>query len=163
MQFSQPVRGIDIVLYGAEGAQDHGAGGPEASLRVGVARASTQDTAITAVAPQGTRIMRFDDDATTAQALLSGQVDAIGVNTIIGRADRQAMNPSANYEPKFVLRQQPNGIAVRRGQSRSAPVDQHVRRRRSRPTASSTRSTGSGSNAPLPELPVLLIAPWTHR
>jgi polar amino acid transport system substrate-binding protein len=80
-----------------------------------VARASTQDTAIAAVAPQGTRIMRFDDDATTAQALLSNQIDAIGVNTITAR-QLQAMNPSAEYEYKFVLRHQPNGITLRRDQ-----------------------------------------------
>jgi polar amino acid transport system substrate-binding protein len=60
--------------------------------------------------------MRFDDDATTAQALLSNQIDAIGVNMITAR-QIQGMNPSANYEPKIVLRHQPNGITVRRGQS----------------------------------------------
>jgi polar amino acid transport system substrate-binding protein len=115
VQFCIPYSSIDIVLM-APADRKIAAAADMASLRVGVARASTQDTAISAIAPQGTRIMRFDDDATTAQALLSNQIDAIGVNMITAR-QIQGMNPSANYEPKIVLRHQPNGITVRRGQS----------------------------------------------
>jgi polar amino acid transport system substrate-binding protein len=115
VQFCIPYSSIDIVLM-APADRKIAAAVDLASLRVGVARASTQDTAISAVAPQGTRIMRFDDDATTAQALLSNQIDAIGVNMITAR-QIQGMNPAANYEPKFVLRHQPNGITVRRNQT----------------------------------------------
>ena len=39
-----------------------------------------------------------------------------GVNTITGK-QIQTMNPGAGYETKFVLRHQPNGITLRRGQS----------------------------------------------
>jgi polar amino acid transport system substrate-binding protein len=35
---------------------------------VGVARASTQDVALTRSRPQGTEIRRFDDDASAMQA-----------------------------------------------------------------------------------------------
>ncbi len=115
VQFCIPYSSIDIVLMAPKPTKISAAA-DLATLRVGVARASTQDTAIAAVAPQGTRIMRFDDDATTAQALLSHQIDAIGVNTITAR-QLQTMNPSAEYEYKFVLRHQPNGITLRRGQS----------------------------------------------
>jgi polar amino acid transport system substrate-binding protein len=115
VQFAIPYSSIDIVLLAPKSRNIAGAA-DLASLRVGVARASTQDTAISAVAPQATRIMRFDDDATTAQAILSGQIDAIGVNTITAR-QIQAMNPGAEYETKFVLRHQPNGITLRRGQT----------------------------------------------
>ena len=115
VQFSIPYSSIDIVLM-APKDQDRRRGGPASRCSVGVARASTQDTAISAIAPQDARIMRFDDDATTAQALLSGQIDSIGVNTITAR-QIQAMNPSAGYETKFVLRHQPNGITLRRGQT----------------------------------------------
>jgi polar amino acid transport system substrate-binding protein len=114
VQFCIPYSSIDIVLMAPKSRNITGPA-DLASLRVGVARASTQDTAIAAIAPQGTRIMRFDDDSTTAQALLSNQIDAIGVNTITA-PQLQAMNPSANYEYKFVLRHQPNGITLRRGQ-----------------------------------------------
>jgi len=115
VQFCIPYSSIDIVLM-APADRKIAAAADLAALKVGVARASTQDTAISGVAPQGTRIMRFDDDATTAQALLSNQIDAIGVNTITAQ-QIQTMNPQAKYEAKFVLRHQPNGITVRRGQT----------------------------------------------
>jgi polar amino acid transport system substrate-binding protein len=115
VQFSIPYSSLDIVLLAPKSAKIASAADLK-PLKVGVARASTQDTAITAAAPQGTRIMRFDDDATSAQALLSRQIDAIGVNTITAKQIKD-MNPSADYEAKMVLRHQPNGIAIRRGQT----------------------------------------------
>lgn len=115
VQFSNPYSNLDIVLMAPQATK---LAAPEdlKSLKVGVARASTQDTAVTAIAPEGTEIMRFDDDATTAQALLSGQIDVIGVNTVVGK-QIQDMDPGAAYESKLVLRHQYNGIALRRGSS----------------------------------------------
>ena len=113
VQFAIPYSSIDILLVAPKQQKISGPAVLK-TLRVGVARASTQDTALSAVVPQGTRIMRFDDDATTAQALLSRQIDAIGVNNITLR-QIQTMNPGADYEPKFALRHQPNGITLRRG------------------------------------------------
>ena len=49
-------------------------------LTIGVPRSSTQDTDVTKNAPAGTNILRFDSDAATIQALLSGQVQAVGAN-----------------------------------------------------------------------------------
>jgi polar amino acid transport system substrate-binding protein len=115
VQFAIPYSSIDILLVAPKQRKISGPADLQ-SLRVGVARASTQDTAITALAPPGTRIMRFDDDATTAQALLSNQVDAMGVNNVTLR-QLQMMNPGADYESKFALRHQPNGITLRRGQT----------------------------------------------
>jgi polar amino acid transport system substrate-binding protein len=85
-------------------------------LKVGVARASTQDTALTSLLPKGTQILRFDDDATAAQAFLSGQVDALGTNNVIG-PQLAAANPTMEIEKKLVLRSQYQGITVRRGSS----------------------------------------------
>ena len=81
---------------------------------MGVARASTQDVALTAIAPQGTEIRRFDDDASAMQALISGQVDAIGCSTTVA-AQINKRQPGA-FEPKFVLRQQEMAVAMRPGQ-----------------------------------------------
>jgi polar amino acid transport system substrate-binding protein len=89
--------------------------GPEdlKSVSISVARASTQDTAITAVAPQGTSIKRFDDDATALQALISGQVQAMGAsNTILAQLNKDY--PQLNMEPKITLREQANGMAFRK-------------------------------------------------
>jgi ABC-type amino acid transport substrate-binding protein len=82
-------------------------------VTIGVARASTQDTAISAVAPQGTQLKRFDDDATALQALISGQVQAMGAsNTILAQLNKDY--PQMNIEPKLTLKEQANGMAFRK-------------------------------------------------
>jgi len=113
--FSIPYSSIDIEVLAPKGTKIAAVADLKA-LKVGVARASTQDTAISAIAPAGTHIMRFDDDSTTAQAMLSGQIEVIGVNNITAKQIMD-MNPTANYEVKMVLRHQPNGITLRRGQA----------------------------------------------
>ena len=58
---------------------------------------------------------RFDDDPSTYQALITGQVDAIAETGITG--DKiYADNPQANVERKFILLQQPNGVTMRKDQ-----------------------------------------------
>jgi polar amino acid transport system substrate-binding protein len=82
-------------------------------VTIGVARASTQDTAISAIAPSGTAIKRFDDDATALQALISGQVAAMGAsNTILAQLNKDY--PQMNIEPKLTLKEQANGMAFRK-------------------------------------------------
>jgi polar amino acid transport system substrate-binding protein len=83
------------------------------AVTISVARASTQDTAISAIAPQGTAVKRFDDDATALQALISGQVQAMGAsNTILAQLNKDY--PQLNIEPKLTLREQANGMAFRK-------------------------------------------------
>jgi polar amino acid transport system substrate-binding protein len=83
------------------------------AVTIGVARASTQDTAISGIAPPGTAIKRFDDDATALQALISGQVQALGAsNTILAQLHKDY--PQLNIEPKITLREQANGMAFRK-------------------------------------------------
>jgi polar amino acid transport system substrate-binding protein len=113
VQFSKPYAAATIVLLAAKKTNVKGAADLK-GLRVGVARASTQDIALTAVAPPGTEIRRFDDDASAMQALISGQVDAIGCSTTVA-AQINKRQPGA-YEPKFVLKQQEMAVALRPGQ-----------------------------------------------
>lgn len=83
------------------------------NVSIAVARASTQDTAISAIAPPGTQIRRFDDDATALQALISGQTQAIGAsNTILAQLTKDY--PQMQIEPKITLREQANGMAFRK-------------------------------------------------
>ncbi|HEX7889373.1 MAG TPA: transporter substrate-binding domain-containing protein [Ramlibacter sp.] len=111
--FSKPYSAATIVLFG-EKKKAIGKAEDLKGARVGVARASTQDVALTAIAPQGTEIRRFDDDASAMQALISGQVDAIGCSTTVA-AQINKRQPGA-FEPKFVLRQQEMAVAMRPGQ-----------------------------------------------
>jgi polar amino acid transport system substrate-binding protein len=113
VQFSRPYSAATIVLYGARKSSIKGPADLKGT-RVAVARASTQDTALTAIAPEGTEIRRFDDDASAMQALLSGQVDAIGCSTTVAAAITQRAGDA--YESKLVLRQQFMAVAMRQGQ-----------------------------------------------
>lgn len=115
VDFSQPYAAATIVLYGKTSATIKSAADLK-PLRVGVARASTQDIAVTKAAPEGTEIRRFDDDASAMQALLSGQVDAIGCSvTVAAQIAKRA--PANTFENKFTLVQQAMGIVVRPGQA----------------------------------------------
>ncbi len=113
--FSKPYSAATIVLYGSKKIPIKGAADLK-NVRVGVARASTQDVAVTAMAPQGTEIRRFDDDASAMQALISGQVDAIGCSTTVAAQIAKRV-PAGTFEDKFVLRQQEMAVAMRPGQA----------------------------------------------
>ncbi len=81
---------------------------------VGVTRATTNDIVLTRLAPPGVNIQRYDDDASTSQAMLAGQVDAI----VAGRALSLAIsgrNPAQKLKIKFVVAEAPMSIGIRRG------------------------------------------------
>src|SRR5690554_4572245 len=114
VDFSDPYVGIQISVYGEK---DIEISEPEdlEGITIGVARASTQDTGITELAPEGAHIQRFDDDASAVQALLSGQVDVIGCsNTVIAQLEQMA---PGRFDVKFDISEQVQGIAVRPGSS----------------------------------------------
>jgi len=113
--FSKPYAAATIVLLAGKKANIKGPADLK-GVRVGVARASTQDIALIAVAPPGTEIRRFDDDASGMQALMSGQIDALGCSTTVA-AQIEKRAPANTYEEKFVLKQQVMGIAMRPGQT----------------------------------------------
>ena len=56
------------------------------SDRVGVPRGATQDLILTPSAPASATIMRYDDEATGLQALISGQIDLVGTGLLVSRA-----------------------------------------------------------------------------
>lgn len=114
VSFSQPYAAATIVLYG-QTKDNIKSGADLKGKRIGVARASTQDIAVTKAAPEGTEIRRFDDDASAMQALLSGQVDAIGCSLTVAAQIAKRV-PANTFENKFNLLQQGMGIAMRPGQ-----------------------------------------------
>jgi polar amino acid transport system substrate-binding protein len=81
---------------------------------VGATLGTLEEIAFSAAAPAGTKILRYNDQATTVQSFLSGQVDLIVTgNAIAAEVIRQ--NPAKGIESKFVLRQSPCHIGVRKG------------------------------------------------
>ena len=113
VQFSIPYSAIEIQLLGPKTTKITSFS-DIANLKVSVARASSQDTALTAQAPKSTTILRFDDDASAGQAYLSGQADLIGSNNVTA-LQLAATNPAKGIEKKLALRSQYQGITLRRG------------------------------------------------
>ena len=112
VDFSTPYAGISIGVFGAT---DIAVAKPEdlSGKSIGVARASTQDTAVTKIAPKDAKIQRFDDDSSAVQALLSGQVELIGVSNVVATQIEKAA--PGRFNQKLQLSQQVQGIAVRKG------------------------------------------------
>ncbi|MBB1496548.1 transporter substrate-binding domain-containing protein [Paracoccus sp. MC1862] len=113
IQYSRPYAANQLSVV-APKEMAAASGADLAGKRVGVPRAAAQDTALTAEAPEA-NILRFDDDAATIQALLSGQVDAVGGNQIyIQRLE--AARPGV-YENKMPLTALYNGAGSRLGET----------------------------------------------
>jgi polar amino acid transport system substrate-binding protein len=81
---------------------------------IGVTQGALEDLELTDKAPEGVEIQRFEDNSITVSALLAGQVDLIATgNTIAGKVIQD--NPDAGIENKFVMKNSPCYIGVRRG------------------------------------------------
>jgi len=113
VQFSKPYSGLKIILLASkkhkiEKIED------ARNLRIGVPKAAAQDTLITNLLGDIPNIRRFDDDSSTIQALVSGQVDAIGGNTTY-KMNLDRLEPGNDYEQKVVFREQWQGITSKLG------------------------------------------------
>ena len=113
VQFTKPYAGLKIILL-AKKDQKIEKIEDASGLRIGVTRGSAQDTAISA-ALKNADIRRFDDDSAAIQALITGQVDAIGANTTY-MININKIFPNSNFEQKLVFNEQWMGIAVKPGQ-----------------------------------------------
>lgn len=115
VEFSEPYAAITIAVYGNDNVN---VAKPEdlAGKTIAVARASTQDTAVTKVAPPSATIRRFDSDAAALQALMSGQVPLIGCSNVC-YLTIQKLAPG-KYNKKFELSSQVQGIAVKPGEQK---------------------------------------------
>lgn len=112
VQFSKPYAGNAISLVAAKSTEIK----TKADMKnvvIGVPRASSQDGEVTKNAPEGTTIRRFDDDAATIQALLSGQVAAVGANMFyVSRLD---VAKPGEFENKIEFSRNYNGACTRLG------------------------------------------------
>lgn len=109
VDFSNPYAAIRIGVM-AEAGLDIASADDLAGVSVAVARASGQDTTITEIAPETTNIRRFDDDVSAVQALLSGQVQALGASNTVMTQIRQVA--PGKFDEKFTLNQFRLTVAV---------------------------------------------------
>ncbi|HEU0229104.1 MAG TPA: transporter substrate-binding domain-containing protein [Burkholderiaceae bacterium] len=111
VQFSQPYSAASMVLLGPDSVH---ISSPQDFLKykIGVPRASTTDLGVSKVAPKGTNLRRFDDDASALQAMLVGQIDAVGTSSVIA-ANVQKRYPG-KYKVLYVVNEQQMAIAMQK-------------------------------------------------
>lgn len=113
LQYSKPYAANTISLYAAK-ADSVKTPADVAGWEISVPKSSTQDKAVTDTVGSTATVRRFDDDASTIQALLSGQVRAVGGNQFY----YQRLNAAAEgkYESKFPFMVTYNGVGTRLGE-----------------------------------------------
>lgn len=80
--------------------------------RVAVNRGSSQETALRKAAVPGLEIVVYEDDSTSAQALIAGQVGAVALPSTVGDAIIK-QRPDAGLQVGFTFFQQGNSMATR--------------------------------------------------
>ena len=113
VQYSKPYVANSIYLVAAKSTPIK-TDADMAKYAIGVPRSSTQDTDVTKHAPSGTNILRFDNDAATIQALLSGQVQAVGGNAFYAKRLNDAKPDT--FENKLEFTKLYNGACSRLGE-----------------------------------------------
>ena len=84
---------------------------------VGTVRGTTHDTQLTKEGPKGMKLVRYEDDATEAQAFLCGQVDIFSTaELLVAPIDKK--NPARQVEVKFVLDTFKLAIGVKKDEKR---------------------------------------------
>lgn len=112
--FSTPYGSINSVIFGP-GDIEIGSADDLAGKRVGVARGTGNETALVDMAPEGTEIVRFDDEASALAALAAGQVDAYASADTIASSLIPRF-PERNFEVKFIIRSAYYSVGLRHGE-----------------------------------------------
>ncbi|WP_420861195.1 transporter substrate-binding domain-containing protein [Algirhabdus cladophorae] len=85
-----------------------------AGMSVGLTGGTLEDLELTKIAPETTQIIRFGDNAATRAAFESGQVDVLVSGNTVAAAI-SAADPAADVETKFILKESPAFIGVKKG------------------------------------------------
>ena len=113
VQFSKPYVANTIVLIAPKDDRDQDQRRTWANSS-SASPGAAQDTQVTKNAPAGTTIRRFDGDAPSIQALVSGQVQAVGGNIFyIQRLDQAK---PGEFENKLEFQNLYNGACTRLGE-----------------------------------------------
>lgn len=83
---------------------------------IAVTRGTIQDDVLQKVAPPTLKIQRFEDDAATVAAFISQQTQLLATGAAVAAAALQK-NPQFQGEYKLLLKDSPNFIGVRKGET----------------------------------------------
>lgn len=111
VQFSNPYSAASMVLLGPTSVEINDPA-DFTKYKIGVPRASTTDIGVMKIAPEGTDIRRFDDDASALQAMIVGQVDVAGTSTVIA-SEVQKRHPD-KFEVQYVINEQVMAVTMQK-------------------------------------------------
>ena len=100
------------------GAKDMVIKGPAdlAGKTIGVTRGSTEDLALTQVAPASATIKRYEDNNATAQSYLTGQVQLVTLGNIVANAVNERTK-LRQMDVKFAVEDTPCYVGVAKGEA----------------------------------------------
>ncbi len=113
--FSIPYAPFFSGIYGAADIADVGSFTDLSGYRVGVTQGTLEDLELSDAVADDVQIERFADNSLTASSLISGQVDMIATGNVVA-AELAKNNPDQNIEGKFIIKESPAHIGLRRGE-----------------------------------------------
>lgn len=126
VDFSIPYAAI-LAVVGAPKSMAISGPADLAGKKVIATRGTTNDQELTKVAPAGTQIVRFDDDATSITAVISGQADIFATAPPLLKTINEK-NPAKQMEPKFTMKVNMLAIGLRKNEPRlKAKLDDFVK------------------------------------
>lgn len=116
IDFSVPYAAILAVVGAPKGMA---IAGPTdlAGKKVIATRGTTNDQELTKILPAGTQVIRFDDDATSITAVVSGQADIFATAPPLLKVINEK-NPAKQMEPKFTMKVNMLAVGLRKGETR---------------------------------------------
>jgi polar amino acid transport system substrate-binding protein len=126
VDFSVPYAAILAVVGAPKGMAISGPA-DLAGKKVIATRGTTNDQELTKIVPAGAQVIRFDDDATSITAVVSGQADIFATAPPLLKTINEK-NPAKQMEPKFTMKVNFLAIGMRKNEPRlKAKLDEFVK------------------------------------
>jgi len=114
VDFSIPYAAISSVL-GAPKSMVINGPADLVGKKVVATRGTTNDQELTKILPAGAQVIRFDDDATSITAIVSGQADIFATAPSLLKSINEK-NPAKQMEPKFTMKVNMLAIGLRKNE-----------------------------------------------
>ncbi|MBS0453000.1 MAG: transporter substrate-binding domain-containing protein [Proteobacteria bacterium] len=126
VDFSVPYAAI-LAVVGAPKSMTITGPADLAGKKVIATRGTTNDQELTKILPAGATVVRFDDDATSITAVVSGQADIFATAPPLLKTINEK-NPAKQMEPKFTMKVNMLAIGMRKNEPRlKAKLDEFVK------------------------------------
>jgi polar amino acid transport system substrate-binding protein len=123
--FSRPYAGILSVVGAPKSLEIKSAADLEGK-KIATARGTTNDQEISKIAPKSATLVRFDDDATSITAVVSGQAQVFATAPALLKAVNDK-SPDKQMEVKFVMKVNLLAMGLRKGEDKlKARIDEWV-------------------------------------